>query len=399
MAQIRIKAEQGDAQSQTELGYELVSGNLVKAKDAAEGVEWYRKAAEQGHAMAQCNLGYCYEHGLGVARDEAEAVRWYRKAAQQDLAIAQYNLGLRYYYGRGVTEDISQAAGWFAKAAGQNHGEAQNYMGVCCENGRGVARDEAEAVQWYRKAAAQGVRDAQYNLGNCYNFGRGVAKDETEAVSWYRKASFQNYALAQYNLGLCYARGLGVGKDHLEAYHWMLLAAAQGDPSAKRDILTLESLLSWDQRADGQRRASEFKFQANPFRPGLQAMLADSEPVVAASGGAQAQNQLGEDFYSGKGGQNKNLVLAAKLFRSVAEQDFAPAQRNLGSCYEKGDGVVKCYIEAYKWYSLAAARGDDRARRNVTLLELLMPRDQVAEGRQRARDWREKFAAAAGKNP
>ena len=37
----------------------------------------------------------------GVPKDEAEAVRWYRKAAEQGLAHAQNNLGSLYVYGAG----------------------------------------------------------------------------------------------------------------------------------------------------------------------------------------------------------------------------------------------------------------------------------------------------------
>ena len=52
-------------------------------------VNRFRKAAEQGNAKAQFNLGECYVHGTGVARNEVEAVKWYRKAAAQghDRAI------------------------------------------------------------------------------------------------------------------------------------------------------------------------------------------------------------------------------------------------------------------------------------------------------------------------
>ena len=49
----------------------------------------YRKAAEQGKAIAQYNLGYCYEKGLGVGKDPTEAVKWYRKAAEQGDAAAK----------------------------------------------------------------------------------------------------------------------------------------------------------------------------------------------------------------------------------------------------------------------------------------------------------------------
>ena len=58
-------------------------------EDKAEGVRWYLKAAEQGNAMAQCNLGQCYFNGDGVDKDRTEALKWYRKAAEQGDAEAQ----------------------------------------------------------------------------------------------------------------------------------------------------------------------------------------------------------------------------------------------------------------------------------------------------------------------
>ena len=55
---------------------------------------WYRKAAEQGDAGAQNNLGKCYHNGQGVAQDYAQAVAWYRKAAEQGHAGAQEALNV-----------------------------------------------------------------------------------------------------------------------------------------------------------------------------------------------------------------------------------------------------------------------------------------------------------------
>ena len=34
-----------------------------------------------------------YRNGQGVTQDNAEAVKWYRKAAEQGYAAAQFNLG------------------------------------------------------------------------------------------------------------------------------------------------------------------------------------------------------------------------------------------------------------------------------------------------------------------
>src|ERR1035437_5140497 len=65
-----------------------------------------RAKAEKGDAQSQCELGKAFGGGgLGVAQDKAEAVKWYRKAAEQDVAFAQVQLGIYYYNGGGVVKD------------------------------------------------------------------------------------------------------------------------------------------------------------------------------------------------------------------------------------------------------------------------------------------------------
>ena len=81
-------------------------------QDFEEAAEWYRKAAEQGDAQAQFNLGHCYERGQGVPQDFSEAVKWYRKAAEQGHTSAQENLGACYANGRAVIDDPVQAYPW-----------------------------------------------------------------------------------------------------------------------------------------------------------------------------------------------------------------------------------------------------------------------------------------------
>ena len=70
-------------------------------------------------------MGWCYENGNGVPKDYTQAVYWYRKAADQGEAIAQYNLGWCYEKGQGVTKDINQAVEWYRKAARQGYDNAQ----------------------------------------------------------------------------------------------------------------------------------------------------------------------------------------------------------------------------------------------------------------------------------
>ena len=89
------------------------------AGDYTKAVEYYQKAAEQGHADAQCYLGVCYANGSGVTKNYAEAVKWYLKSAEQGNAKAQNNLGVCYYNGEGVAQSYTEAVKWLKKAAGQ----------------------------------------------------------------------------------------------------------------------------------------------------------------------------------------------------------------------------------------------------------------------------------------
>ncbi|MDE8345492.1 MAG: tetratricopeptide repeat protein, partial [Acidocella sp.] len=63
-------------------------------------------------------------NGHGVPQDYAQAASWYRKAAVQGIADAQLNLGLDYFYGHGVPQDSVKAEELFEKAAAQGDEKA-----------------------------------------------------------------------------------------------------------------------------------------------------------------------------------------------------------------------------------------------------------------------------------
>jgi TPR repeat protein len=48
-------------------------------------VKWFRLAAAQGHAGAQCDLGAAFLNGEGVNLDNVEAVKWFRLAAEMTI--------------------------------------------------------------------------------------------------------------------------------------------------------------------------------------------------------------------------------------------------------------------------------------------------------------------------
>jgi TPR repeat protein len=56
-------------------------------------------------ALLAQQLGNIHRHGHGVAKSNKKARQWYEKAAEQGHAMAQLNLGLLYCHGRGVQKD------------------------------------------------------------------------------------------------------------------------------------------------------------------------------------------------------------------------------------------------------------------------------------------------------
>lgn len=102
---------------------------LAEAKRLSEGlrpgpggaIDWYRRAAEKGHAVAQHRLGVFYATGDGVPLNEEEAVAWYEKAARNGLAEAQYDLAVRCVLGRGTPKDERAGIEWYRQAARQGY--------------------------------------------------------------------------------------------------------------------------------------------------------------------------------------------------------------------------------------------------------------------------------------
>ena len=76
------------------LGRIYAGGGVEILKDVKTAVKWFLKAADPARgyhpsAEAQLELGHIYRKGDGVPKDEAEAIKWYRRAANQGHSIAE----------------------------------------------------------------------------------------------------------------------------------------------------------------------------------------------------------------------------------------------------------------------------------------------------------------------
>ena len=134
---------------------------LFLKEDYTKAAPLFRKAAEQGHAIAQNDLGWLYEEGKGVRQDYTQAAEWYRKAAEQGYASAQNNLGILYEEGKGVLEDYQKAVEWYRKAAEQGNGIALHHLSFMYFNGYGVKKDILTAYAFLLLSAKEGYEDAR----------------------------------------------------------------------------------------------------------------------------------------------------------------------------------------------------------------------------------------------
>ena len=158
----------------------LVFASCAVAQSPTE-IEELRLAAEQGDADAQYELGRRYNKGEGVPPDGQETVRWLQLAAEQGHADAQLILGL--------ADAGGEAARWYRLAAEQGNADAQLILGTMYANGEGVPQDYGEAARWYRLAAEQGNADAQLILGTMYAGGEGVPQDYVQSHKWLNLAA------------------------------------------------------------------------------------------------------------------------------------------------------------------------------------------------------------------
>ncbi len=122
------------------------------AKPRTAALDWFSKAAAQGHVGAEQKAGRL----LADKGDYAEAMPLWQKAADQGFAEAELDIGSSYLYGAGVTRDDATGAAWLRKAADQGWAEAQLTLGKLYHLGRGVTADDREAYVWESLAVLYG---------------------------------------------------------------------------------------------------------------------------------------------------------------------------------------------------------------------------------------------------
>ncbi|MBS1953166.1 MAG: SEL1-like repeat protein [Cyanobacteria bacterium SZAS-4] len=378
LADVRRKADAGEAEAQHELGWCYLEGHNC-AQNYDEAFKWFSLAAEQGKAESFYWLATLYRAGQGVEKDVAQALKLYRRGADAGHLASQSCLGDMYELGTGVEVDYERAHLWHTRAAEKGHALSMWALGGLYENGQGIAVDEKLSAKWYLAAAEKGQVDAQIKIGKLYFSGVGVTMNLTEAAHWYMCAAQQGSDEAKVLLGHCYANGEGVPFDEEEAVNWMSYAAECGNTEA------LNYMGYWNENGMmgfAEDNGAAFRWYSKSalqkdswaqFKLGCLSEFGSGVPVnlkqafrwyeqSAKQGVKDAQFNLALCYRDGKGTNVDSDKYFEWLLKS-GEQDYNLALLELGFYYEESDRN-----EAIVWYQKAADLGEQEAIERLTTL-------------------------------
>jgi putative methionine-R-sulfoxide reductase with GAF domain len=153
--------------------------------------------------------------------------------------------------------------------------------------------------------------------------------------------------------------------------------------------LTIPWITSWTSSRRTSAQAPP-KPQANVPKPPA-ATAADVTTMeelrkLAEQGDPTAQFAVGRHYATGDE-VKQDYVEAARWFGLAADRGYVPAQSALGAYYWSGRGVPKDLNKAYFWSVLAQTGGDESSKYLVAAISSSMSRRQLLEVQQQAGDW------------
>ncbi len=184
-----------------------------------------------------------------------------------------------------------------------------------------------------RTAALAGDPAAAYLIADRFLKGTGVERDAVKAAHWFEQSAKAGSALAEFKLGVLHEKGeQGVAPDTARAMDWYRASANHGNVQAMHNLAVL----------------------------------------YTAQAGAPDYPQ------------------AAKWFEQAASFGLKDSQYNLAVLNANGLGMSKDAGKAYKWFSIAAARGDADAGKQRDAIRKSLMASKATEVDAEVKAWRAK---------
>lgn len=161
--------------------------------------------ASQHDGMAMSCLGWMFTHGIGLEKNAEQGLEWFRKAAEADESAACFHLAEIHNHGTGVKKNLGQAIHWYQKAVDLGMEQAKFPLASLYLKAPEGLRNVRQGVSLLRELASTGTTDAHYLLALLYDPFEsdytGVPLSALIAMNWYQKPAEDGNASAQYRLG------------------------------------------------------------------------------------------------------------------------------------------------------------------------------------------------------
>ncbi|EDY82335.1 Sel1 repeat family [Verrucomicrobiia bacterium DG1235] len=323
----------------------VVDANLdapAAAKACKAAIEEY---PEESRFYAQ--LG----RALEVDGKPASAILQYEKAIalRPDYPVAMHNLAKLRFYGPEELRDFETARKHFNRSAELGFDASLAVIGTMARDGMGGDRDYAAAANWFSIAAENGNAFSQNALAECFENGWGIDQDISKALLWYRSSAELGYVPAYRNLGRVFQDGIGVSESDRKAFDWYSRAAEKDDVESQFHVG--QAFLKGKGVVHSQEYGIEWLTKA------------------ADAGHAKAMRAIASYYYSRGDSKNGELDLAAAWYKKAASNGDVVAQFNLGSMFEKGEGIDRDKNLAINWYRQAARQGHSESQKRLIKLK------------------------------
>ena len=147
--------------------------------------------AASGNHHAQFFLAKRLQKGEGVAKNPAQAVYWYTRAAEKNIAPAQLNLGIMYLRGEGVKADMATGRAWLERAANLGDNRASYALAKIDEQQQRFV----DAYKWYDLSTRDGMLDDNVRnraKAKISQLALNLSSSEIESAKRSANAWFQN---------------------------------------------------------------------------------------------------------------------------------------------------------------------------------------------------------------
>ncbi|KAL6122185.1 hypothetical protein NUSPORA_00805 [Nucleospora cyclopteri] len=153
-----------------DLGLHFEQGDVIElSNDHKYALNLFTKGAKLGDPNSQFKLGQVYEFGdLKQRKNMKKAIDFYKKAAENGHVEAQYMMSELYLVGKSniIPRSYEKSYQWARFAATKGHSEAAQTCGDCAYTGTGTNKNILDSLWWYKIAEMYGNVESKDKIKN-----------------------------------------------------------------------------------------------------------------------------------------------------------------------------------------------------------------------------------------